>query len=139
MAYLLDTNVVSDLEKPNCDPALKAFMQSISHKEQYICTVTIGEICAGVERLPESKKKETLSQWLHNVIPVSFDGRLIDMDLDVMMAWGRILVETKRTLPVTDSMIAAAALSQGLTLLTRNTKDFAQIQGLKLFSPWGAP
>jgi len=136
MNYLLDTNTISELYKSNCDKNVKSLMDSINWKNVYISAITVGELCYGIERLPNSKKKHELSIWLYTQLPISFKNRIITLDSDVFIEWGRLRARIKRTLPFYDSIIAAIALFHNLTLVTRNTKDYEDIENLNLINPW---
>jgi toxin FitB len=134
--YLLDTNIISETRKPHCNPRVKAFVEGIDWEDLYICSITVGEICYGMEKLPAGKKKHELAIWLYSKLPEWFKGRIISLDTDVMTEWGKIRANTDRTLPVADSMIASAAITHHMTLVTRNTGDFTGIEGLMLINPW---
>jgi len=136
--YLLDTNIISELKKSNCNSKVKSFTNKIPLENIFICVVSIGEISFGIERLPPGKKKHDLLIWLHTKIPEWFSGRIISLDMDTMAEWGRICAMTKRTLPVLDSLIASAVITHHMTLVTGNTKDFEDIEGIKLINPWDA-
>jgi len=134
--YLLDTNIISEIQKSLCNPKVKAFIDGLAGEDLYICSVTIGEICYGIEKLPAGKKKHELAVWLYSKLSEWFNGRVIFMDTDVMTEWGKIRANTARTLPVVDAMIASAAITHHMTLVTRNTGDFIGIEGLMLINPW---
>jgi len=134
--YLLDTNIISEMRKPHCNPKVKAFIDGLAGEDLYICSITIGEICYGIEKLPPGKKKHDLNVWLYSKLPEWFGGRVISLDTDVMTEWGKIRANTERTMPVVDIMIASAAITYHLTLVTRNTVDFDGIEGLMLINPW---
>jgi predicted nucleic acid-binding protein len=102
----------------------------------FISVVSIGEIAFGVERLPPGKKKTELGYFLNIQIPEWFEDRVIPVDDAAMREWGRMCVKAGRTLPTLDSLIAAAALARNFTLVTRNTRDFEDIEGLLLLNPW---
>ena len=136
MKCLLDTNIISEPRKPNCDPGVKRFLDGLAGENLYISSVTVGEICYGIEKLPAGKKKHELSIWLYSELPEWFNGRVISMDTDVMTEWGKIRANSARTMPIADTMIAAAAITHHMTLITRNTKDFEGIEGLMLINPW---
>jgi predicted nucleic acid-binding protein len=134
--YLLHTNVISEIRKPDCNPAVTAFIDGIPREDLFLCTMSIGEIAYGTERLAEGKKKKELSHWLNRQLPAEFENRIIDLDTGCMLEWGRLCAGAGRTLPFKDSIIAAAALAHRLTILTRNTGDFEGIEGLKFYNPW---
>ena len=136
MKYLLDTNVISEMQKSNCNPKVRAFTDEIPLEDMFTCVVSIGEICYGVERLPPGKKKHELSLWLFTKLPGWFKGRVIPLDTEIMLEWGNIRANAGRTLPVVDTLIASAAITHHMTLVTRNTKDFEDIEGIMLINPW---
>ena len=136
MKYLLDTNVISETQKSKCDSKVKSFLDALTWEEVYISAITVGEICYGIEKLPAGKKKHELSIWLYTEIPKWFDGRIVVLDDEVLLEWGKLCARAGRTLPVADSLIAAAAIVHHMFLVTRNTRDFDGIEGLNLINPW---
>ncbi|GHV02002.1 ribonuclease VapC [Spirochaetia bacterium] len=136
MKYLLDTNVLSELRKTNCSPKVRTFTDNILLTNLFISAMSIGEIIVGIEKLPEGKKRTELSLWLNAHVLPQFEHRIISMDSGVMQEWGRLFANSKRTLPLKDSFIAACAMTHHLTLVTRNTRDFEDIGGLNLMNPW---
>jgi len=136
MMYVLDTNVVSEMYKANYSDNVKSFIDTLNWDEVYISTITLGEICYGIERLPSGKKKHDLSIWFYTNLPQLFIGRIINLDSEVLLEWGKIRARTPRTLPLIDSIIAAAAIVHHMFLVTRNTKDFDGIDGLNMINPW---
>jgi predicted nucleic acid-binding protein len=136
LKYLLDTNIISETRKTHCNPRVKAFIEGIAGEDLYICSITIGEICYGMEKLQAGKKKHDLAIWLYSRLPEWFNGRIISLDTEVMTEWGKIRANTDRTMPAVDMMIASAAITHHMTLVTRNTGDFDGIEGLMLINPW---
>jgi len=136
MNYLLDTNVISELYKSDCNENVKSFIETVNLENLYLSSITIGELCYGIEKLPNSKKKHELSIWLYTKIPDWFKHRIITLGSDELTEWGKLRVISKRTMPVIDSLIAAAAITNHMFLVTRNTKDFDDIEGINLLNPW---
>jgi len=136
MKYLLDTNVISEMQKSNCSQNVKSFADTLHWEDLYISAITVGEICYGIEKLPYGKKKHDLSIWLYTEVPEWFNGRIINLDSEVLLEWGKIRARAERTLPVVDTLIAAAAVVNHMFLVTRNTKDFEDIEGINLINPW---
>jgi len=134
--YLLDTNVISETQKSKCDKNVKSFLDALNWEEMYLSVITVGEICYGIEKLPAGKKKHELSIWLYTEIPKWFDGRIVVLDAEVLLEWGKIRARAERTLPAADTLIAAAAIVHHMFLVTRNTKDFEDIEGINLINPW---
>ena len=135
MKYLLDTNVISELNKSKCSQNVKSFIDTLTWEDIYLPAITIGEICYGIEKLPAGKKKHELSVWLYTKVPQWFAGRIIDIDTEVMLEWGKIRALSERTLPVVDTMIAAIAITHHMFLVTKNVKDFEDIDGINLINP----
>jgi len=136
LRFLLDTNVISEIIKPECNQGVKSFLETAHWEDMYLSSVTMGEICYGIEKLPDSKKKHELSIWFYTKIPGWFQKRILSGDAEILMEWGRLRARVKRTLPVIDSLIAATAIYHNMLLVTRNIKDFDDIEGINLFNPW---
>jgi len=136
LKYLLDTNVISELQKSNCSSNVKSFINTVNFDELYLSAVTLGELCYGVEKLPQGKKKHELSIWLYTELPQWFKGRIVSLDSEVLMEWGKIRVMVNRTLPVIDTLIAASSIVHHMFIVTRNVKDFDDIDGINLLNPW---
>ena len=136
MKYLLDTNVISELNKPKCSPNVKSFIDTLSWEDLYLSVITIGEICYGTEKLSSSAKKHELSVWLYTKLPEWFSDRILEVNTEAMLEWGKIRAYSQRTLPVIDTMIAAIAIVNRMFLVTENVKDFEGIEGINLINPW---
>ena len=136
MRYLLDTNVLSEICKNNGEARVKAFVDSLREDDVFISAISMGEICFGIEKLPGGPKKTELFIWFSQKLPERFGDRIIPLDTETMIEWGKLQARTKKTLPVFDSLIAASALARRLTVVTRNVKDFSRIEGLELHNPW---
>ena len=90
MRYLLDTCVISDLVSINPDPKVIQWVDSIDEDRLFLSVITIGEIKKGVEKLPDSKRKSALKEWLEDELLVRFNGKLLPIDTKVMLAWGEL-------------------------------------------------
>jgi predicted nucleic acid-binding protein len=108
----------------------------ISRENLYISAISVGEIIYGIEKLAEGKKKNILHTWIENELLQWFEGNILILDTDTVIEWGRLRARHTRTLTVTDSLIAASAITHHMTLLTRNAKDFAGILQLSVINPW---
>ena len=136
MKYLLDTNVVSEMYKIQCNQNVLDFINKIGLDNTYISAFTFGEFSYGIERLPASRKKHDLSYWLYVKLPELFKGRVISMDCESFIIWGKMRAASGRTLPYDDSLLAASAISHNMMLVTRNIKHFEGIEGINLYNPW---
>jgi len=132
-AYLLDTNVVSELRKQRPHGAVLAWLNSQDDADLHLSAVTLGEIQAGVEltREQDPSKADEIETWLalvaeaYNVVP---------MDAAVFRAWARLMHRKSDTL-YEDAMIAATAQVHGLTVATRNVADIKAL-GMNVFNPF---
>jgi len=133
-AYLLETNVVSELRKQRPHGAVLAWLQSLEDADLHLSAVTLGEIQAGIEltREQDPSKADEIETWLalvaeaYNVVP---------MDAAAFRAWARLMHRKSDTL-YEDAMIAATAQVHGLTVATRNVADFKAL-GIEVFNPFG--
>lgn len=138
MRYLLDTCVISELVSKQPNPAVIAWIDNIEDDHIFLSAITLGEIQKGIAKLPESRRKDTLQKWLADDLIARFDGRILDIDLPVMLSWGDLcgrLDQVGRPLPAIDSLIAALALHHEMHLVTRNISDF-EGSGVHLINPW---
>jgi predicted nucleic acid-binding protein len=135
LRYLLDTNVLSELAKDVPDDCAVQWFSEHLGDSLLISSITVGEIAYGIEKLEEGRRKAEYRDWFESVLLEWFDGAIVPLDEEVMLVWARLRAAT-RSLPVLDSLIAAAALSSNSTLVTRNTRDFEGIAGIRLLDPW---
>lgn len=138
MNYLLDTNVLSEVQRPKPDANVLAWLDQVDEDRTYLSVISVGEIARGVAQLDEGKRKAALQQWLDFDLPARFGNRLLPVDRETASIWGQLMAEAKRAgrgLPVMDGWIAASAVRHGLTLVTRNTRDFAGVD-IELLDPW---
>ncbi len=134
MSLLLDTNVVSELQKPAPSPHVWAWWSGIRTIEVYLSVLTIGEIRRGIERLRprDSLRAEGLDRWLGG-LQRDYVDRIIPITAEIADVWGRF--NASRTLPAVDSLMAATASVLGLTLVTRNVPDFVAA-GIPILNPF---
>ncbi|MEL6552277.1 MAG: type II toxin-antitoxin system VapC family toxin [Cyanobacteria bacterium J06621_11] len=125
--WLLDTNVISELRKPNCDANVKRWSDAQLPQSFYLSTVTMAEIRFGIERVQKDALREELVDWLEGTLCPWFTERILPVDEDVILLW-RQLVERGRKQGYVygqpDLFIAAIALINGMCVVTRNVKDF---------------
>ncbi|MFI5394909.1 MAG: type II toxin-antitoxin system VapC family toxin [Candidatus Binatia bacterium] len=134
MTYLIDANVLSEPTKPAPNPTVVDWL-TINEGDFVVDSVVLGELCIGVLLLPAGRKRTQLQQWLDAVVQTI---ECLPWDAAVSRRWTKLVVElrsTGRTLPVLDSMIAATALEHGLTVATRNIRDFRKT-GVKVVDPF---
>ena len=130
MKYLLDTNIISEFVSKKPNQKVLDYVNSLDENDIYLSVITIGEIRFGIEKLDkkyQSKKIEMLSRWLNNELMQRFEGRIVDIDNEIMLQWGEIngqLQKRGRPMPIMDSLIASSCLAKEFVLITRNSKDF---------------
>ena len=134
-AYLLDTNVVSELRKLRPHGGLVAWLRSIDDAQLYLCAVTLGEIQAGIELMREQypEKASEIETWLDSITGAY---NVLPMDAAAFRSWAKLMHKKSDTL-FEDAMIAATAQVHGLTVATRNVRDFKAL-GLDVFDPFSA-
>jgi len=122
MAFLLDTNVVSELRRPRPHGGVLAWLATVDDADLHLASVTVGEIQAGIElsREQDARKAEEIEQWLNRVCDTF---RILPMDGPAFRCWARLMHRQSDTL-YEDAMIAAIAKVHQLTVLTRNVSDF---------------
>jgi predicted nucleic acid-binding protein len=123
MAFLLDTNVVSELRRPRPHGAVLAWLQSVEDADLHLASVTIGEIQAGIEltREQDASKAGEIEMWLDQV---SGSFNILTMDGPAFRCWAQLMHRQSDTL-YEDAMIAAIARVHQLTVVTRNLADFS--------------
>jgi predicted nucleic acid-binding protein len=140
MAWLLDTNVLSELRRPRPDQKVVAFVTGIALDQLHISVVTLAEIRFGIELLGEPNRRAELNEWLTHKVRPMFDGRVLPITEDIMLKW-RLLVEegrkTGHTFSQPDLMIAATAIHHGLTVVTRDRSDYDKAR-VPVVNPWDA-
>jgi toxin FitB len=138
MKYLLDTKVISELVAKQPNPGVIQWVDNLEPGSEYLSVVTIGEIRKGIEKLPASSYKETLRNWLNDELLARFNGRILVLDVPVMLLWGELtgrLERLGRPLSALDSLIAALALYHNCIVVTRNESDFND-SGVTIINPW---
>ena len=135
MRYLLDTCVLSESRRRSVDKNLKAWLTEVPDEALFVSVLTLGEIRYGIEKLKEEKRRIQLAIWLEHELTTWFGSRVVPLDVEIADRWGYLRAH-HRTLPAIDSLLAATALTRDLIFVTRNTKDFMSIDGLKILNPW---
>ncbi|MBF0162771.1 MAG: PIN domain-containing protein [Magnetococcales bacterium] len=133
-AYLLDTNVVSEATKRSSDRAVIDFLRMLS--STHLSVITLAEIQSGISRNPNQSGR--LSRWLSNARK-SCTSHAVTEEIAILAGqWHGELKSVGRSQEFQDVMIGATAHSLGMTLLTRNKKDFDEMRdkGLRVQDPW---
>jgi len=138
--YLLDTCLISELVKKVPNSAVVSWLDTQDEQSFYLSVLTIGELQKGISKLSDGTRKDELQAWVEHDLTLRFMGRIIDIDLETVLIWGRLQGEVEQkgvTLPVMDSLIAATAKAHGLVVVTRNVKDIERCQ-VRVCNPWDA-
>ncbi len=139
MTYLLDTNVIIELRKPDSRvaPRVRDWAAAQPVESMFISVVTVMEIEVGVTLMErrDSRQGRILREWLENRVLPGFSGRTLSIDAQVARAAGRLHVPDPR--PERDAYLAATAGVHELVVATRNVADFDST-GVPTFNPWAA-
>lgn len=137
MRFLLDTCVVSALRRPDENVSLARWISGVDETDLFLSVITIGELEKGVSLLPEGKRKSAVDDWVRRIVAARFGDRILPIDLAVAARWGELVAAREKKgkpLPILDAVIAATAGVFDCTVVTRNTRDFADC-GVRLLNP----
>ena len=138
--FLLDTNCISELVKVTPEPRVLQWIEAADESMLNLSVLTLGEIRKGVASLPQGRKRTRLETWLEVELQPRFAGRILPVDAQVADRWGLLAARAKSkgiALPIIDGLLAATALHHNLTIVSRNTGDFAVAQ-VAAVNPWAA-
>ena len=132
--YLLDTNVVSEFRKPRPHGAVVAWIAAANDSDLYISAVTFGEIQRGIERtrVQDADKAAALERWSDKVADTY---NVLPMTAEIFRLWAKLTHKQSDTVNE-DAMVAATAIVNKLTVVTRNVNDFERF-GVKIVNPFG--
>lgn len=136
--YLLDTNVISELRKAKSgksDKNVVKWASCISATSLFLSVVTILELETGillVER-KDTSQGTLLRSWLNTHVIPAFSDRILAIDTTIAQQCARLHIPNPRS--DRDALIAATALVHGMTVVTRNVKDFSHT-GVDILNPW---
>jgi predicted nucleic acid-binding protein len=135
---LLDTNVLSEVQRPAPDLKVLGWLDAVDEDRVFISVASIAELRRGIALMEDGRRRAALANWLANDLPARFAERTLPIDYRVAEHWGEVMAQSRRSgvaLSVMDGFFAATALAKDLTLVTRNVKDFASF-GVALLNPW---
>ena len=136
--FVLDTNVVSELRKSKAgtaNPGVTEWARGVAPESLYVSAITILELEIGVLRIERRDRRQgtILRAWLDRAVLPAFDGRILSVDREVAIRCASLHVPDHRS--DRDALIAATALANGMTIVTRNTGDF-EPTGVATLNPW---
>ena len=136
MKFLVDANVLSEATKQSAAPQVIEWLMA-NESDLAVNPIVLGELEFGILRLPAGRRKTQLREWF-NQAPNRL--RVLDIDTNTSQVWATLLAKLSRkgrSMPVSDSLIAATALQYNLTIATRNTVDY-QYAGIEVLNPFRA-
>jgi len=131
--FLLDTMAISELDRPRPNPGVIAWFSNVEWSDLYLSVITVGEIWQGIARLPAGRKRRSLEASF-GLIEERFPDRILTVDFAIAMKYGEIQAQAG-PLATLDTLIAATALVNRHTMITRNTADIART-GALIHDPW---
>lgn len=135
MTYLLDTSVLRETRKPQPAAGVADWIAATPPDRMHVSVLTLGEIEQGIAKIRgrgDLHQAAVLERWLRDV-ETGFEDRVLPITLPVAAAWGR--QQHSQPLPVIDALIAATARVHGLTVVTRNVKDF-ELAEVRVLNPF---
>lgn len=138
MSWLLDTCVLSEYVKKAPAPGVIAWLDAQDEASLYLSVISLGEIEKGILKLraTDPSRSQKLTAWLGQV-EQRFAGRILPLDTAALHAWAALAAQAElsgQALPVMDGLIMATAQCHGLTVVTRNVRDFSLFPSI--FNPW---
>ena len=140
VAWLLDTNTISEMMRPKPVPQVAKFLDRIAGEGIGLASITVWEILNGIGRLDPGRRRDDLVERFQGLLDELFEGRIFDWTLADAQACARIMEEKRRQgeplddhLP--DAFLAAAAACRGLAVVTRNAVEFRNT-GIEVIDPW---
>lgn len=134
--FLVDTNVISETRKGSkANSGVRNFLLEIDQALLYVPAQTVGEIRRGIENIRyrgDVSQARLIEAWLAEIL-TQFTDRILSFDLDCAQVWGTLMAPNPQH-PV-DKQIAAIALINNMTVVTRNAPDFAST-GVRVHNPF---
>lgn len=137
MNILIDTCVISEIQRPNPDPRVLATFDDVNSDEIFLSVITIGEIARGIEMLDPGRRRASLEAWQRE-IEWDHVNQILPVDIDVARLWGEASARLARrgiVLSDADGLIAATARRYELPIMTRNVRHFQHLE-LQIINPW---
>jgi len=130
---VLDTNAVSETEKPRPNPGFIAWHDAQDPAQLFVTTITLAEIWLGFHSLPPTHQDYERIKRIATDLPRKY--RVLNFDSRAAAIWGEMTAHAGGPLPLRDSFIAAIVRSRGQRIVTRDTAPFEHM-GCKVVDPW---
>jgi len=140
VTFLLDTNVISEFVKPKPDQNVLRWLEKADEDVTFMSVVSLAELRYGIELLDAGRRKSALHSWVSEHLPERFAGRILAIDSVIANQWGRLSAAARQRgtgLQVMDGFIAATALAHSHVVVTRNVRDFQNLD-IEVVNPWRA-
>ena len=137
MKYLLDTCVVSEINKEQGHTIVKEWIRLLPPHDVFISAITLGEIRYGITLLPQSRKRQNYECFLQE-LESQHGEHILNINSDIAKIWGELTAKARKNghqVEMADGLIAATAKYHGLHVVTRNIKDFFPTEAM-LINPW---
>jgi toxin FitB len=138
MAWLFDTNILPELRRPRPEPKVVLFVESLPLDQIYVSVATLAELRYGIELVADVPRRTELNDWLTYIVRPLFAERVVLITEAIMLQW-RLLVEEGRnaghTFSQPDLLIAASAAHHGMTVVTRDRRQFDKTR-VPVINPW---
>lgn len=138
MRILLDTNVISEPQKPQPSTAVERFLRDTPEEGLHLSIITIAELYRGVALVTEGRRRIRLSEWVAAELPERFGDRLLPITTSIAALWGDVMAHSRRNglnMSVMDGFLAATAAAHSLAIATPNVRHFTGL-GLTVIDPW---
>ena len=133
MNFVLDTNAVSETERPRPNPGFIAWHDAQDPAHLFITTISVAEIWNGFHSLDPNHRDYSRIKIIAAELPKKY--RVLNFDLRAASVWGELTANTRMPLPLRDSFIGAIARSRGYHIVTRDVSPFNRM-GCKVLNPW---
>ena len=142
LAWLMDTNVVSEMMRPRPEPQVAAFLDAIADEGIGLASITVWEVLDGIGRLDPGRRRRDLADRFQDLLDELFEDRIVEWSMADARACAAIMEEKRRRGEalddhVPDAFLAAAAATRGLAVVTRNVGEFRNT-GVETVDPWAA-
>jgi toxin FitB len=137
VSFLLDTNAISEWQKPQPNAGVVTWMAGTDEDHLFLSVATLAEIRYGIERMPNGGRRSRYEHWLEFDLLNRFDRRILPVDEVIADAWGRIVARASfagKPINAIDGFLAATAEVYSLTLVTCNVQHFTVLK--TILNPW---